>query len=323
MEGFLQILIIIIGFVVLYLLLKKELEKKFFEKDVKEREDGLNIFQVLNNLKEEIAQKLESSLTSTAKTEEILRVFENYANELMGLKQILAGPKSRGILGEKSLEEILKELPNKVYEIQYRIGLNVVDAVLRLNDTIIPIDSKFPYNNFIKFLNEDKEDEKERLRRELIKNIKNHIEVISKKYIEPLRGTVEYAIMYIPAEGLYYEILDKEYSEIWDFAREKSVFLASPKTFEILSANLGLALKKQEFAKNIKEILSHISQLEKDIFEIGKNLEKAKTQLSNSYNNLEEVFRAFNRFYFNFKELIKKESDFIEEEKKIKERSLI
>jgi DNA recombination protein RmuC len=320
MENILQILVIVIGFVVLYLLLKKELEKKFFEKDVKEKENGLNIFQVLNNLKEEIAQKLESSLTTTAKTEEILRIFENHINELTGLKEILAGPKSRGMLGEKSLEEILKELPNKVYEIQYRIGLNIVDAVLKFNDTIIPIDSKFPYSNFIKFLNETRSDEKEKLKKELIKNIKNHIEVISTKYIEPLKGTVEYAIMYIPAEGLYYEILDKDYSEIWDFAREKSVILASPKTFEILSANLGLVLKKQEFAKNIREILSNISQLEKDIFEIGRNLEKARNQLSQSYNNLEEVFRAFNRFYFNFKELIKKEGEFLKEEKT---RSLI
>jgi DNA anti-recombination protein RmuC len=114
--------------------------------------------------------------------------------------------------------------------------------------------------------------------------------------------------------------LDKDYSEIWDFAREKSVILASPKTFEILSANLGLVLKKQEFAKNIREILSNISQLEKDIFEIGRNLEKARNQLSQSYNNLEEVFRAFNRFYFNFKELIKKEGEFLKEEKT---RSLI
>lgn len=317
---YLIILVITIfsGFFIAYLFFKKELEKKFIEK---EKEDSLNIFQnLLNDLRKDMVEKLESSLTTTAKTEEILRIVENYVNELIGLKQILAGPKSRGILGEKILEDILKELPNKAYEIQYPIGFNKVDAVLKINDFIIPIDAKFPYSNYIKFLEVHTKEEKEKLKKELIRDIKNYIESISKKYVEPLRETVEFAIMYIPAEGLFYEILDKDYSEIWEFAKEKSVFITSPKTFEVISASIVLSLKKQEFAKNVKEIIFNIIQLEKDLIEIESKFETTYKQLNNSFNNLQELSRMLNRFIINYKNLLSLEKRLNE---KVKSKSLI
>jgi DNA anti-recombination protein RmuC len=321
----------ILAILFVYFLIKKELEIRFKEKEVKEAQEGISALEKLSVLfqelrkeletrlettQKEIQDKLEKSVERAAKIEEVARVLENYSGDLRNLKEILAGTKTRGAFGEKTLEEILKELPNSVYERQFRIGLNIVDFVLKINDTIIPIDSKFPYSSYVKILNVENESEKEKLKKELIRALINHIKTIHEKYIVPLKTSVEYAIMYIPGEGLFYEILsNKDYSEVWDFAREKYVIITSPKTFEILCTQLGLILRKQEFAKNLNEIINNITQLEKDILEITTLLERAKNQLMNSSANLEQAYRAFNKFAFNFKELIKKEIKLTETEK--------
>lgn len=320
---FINLLIISFALSILYFFIKKELEIKLKEKETKNKEgEQLALERLVNisrelrqeieskleNIQKDIQEKLEKTTERTAKIEEVARVLENHSLDLRNLKEILAGTKSRGIFGEKVLEEILKEFPNRIYEKQYWLGNSVVDFVLKINDTIIPIDSKFPYSSYVKFLETDSEIEREKFRKELIKAIKTHIDNISNKYIIPTKETVEYAIMFLPAEGLFYEILsNKEYDEIWDYAKEKSVIISSPKTFEILCTQLGLILKKQEFAKNVQDILKNLAQLEKDINEITSYLEKARSQLSNSTANLEQAYRAFNRFLFNFKDLIRKE----------------
>lgn len=335
---FINLIIISSALGILYFFIKKELEIRFREKEYKEKEEEQlaleklvtisqelrkEIESKLENIQKEIHEKLEKTTEKTAKIEEVARVLENHSLDLRNLKEVLAGTKSRGIFGEKALEEILKDFPKNVYEKQYRLGSFVVDFILKINDTIIPIDSKFPYSSFVKLLETDSETEKEKLRKELIKAIKTHIDNISSKYIIPIRETIEYAIMFLPAEGLFYEILsNKEYDEIWDYAKEKSVIISSPKTFEILCSQLSLILKKQEFARNVQDILKSLAQLEKDINEITSYLEKARSQLSNSTTNLEQAYRAFNRFLFNFKDLIKKEEKLktvvTEEKEKIK-----
>lgn len=327
-----ELMIILLNFIlslallgIFYFLIKKEFEFYLKEKEEKEKETSLSFIEkfvsLIQELKNSVEEKLEKSIEKTAKVEEVARILENYSIDLRNLKNVLAGTKSVGIFGERALEEILREFPNNIYVKQFQIGLNRVDYVLKINETLIPIDSKFPYSSFAKIL-ESSEEEKEKLKKELVKALKNHIDSIANKYIYPLRGTVEYAIMFIPGEGLFYEILsDKDYSEVWSYAKEKSVYLTSPKTFEILCHQLALVLQRQEFAQNMKEILNNLSQLEKDITEITNYLEKAKNQLTNSTSNLEQAYRAFNKFVFNFKSLIKKEeklSSKIEEKEKIK-----
>jgi DNA anti-recombination protein RmuC len=155
----------ILAILFVYFLIKKELEIRFKEKEVKEAQEGISALEKLSVLfqelrkeletrlettQKEIQDKLEKSVERTAKIEEVARVLENYSGDLRNLKEVLAGTKTRGALGEKTLEEILKELPNSVYERQFRIGLNIVDFVLKINDTIIPIDSKFPYSSYVK-----------------------------------------------------------------------------------------------------------------------------------------------------------------------------
>jgi len=240
--------------------------------------------------------------------------------EIRTFKEILAGPKNRGFLGEIMLEEIIKNLPSSYYEKQYPIGFERVDYVLKLNDLIIPIDAKFPVQNFNQILSNE-EKNKQTLKKELIKNLKNKIEDIAKKYISPSKGTVEFALMYLANEGIYYELLsDKDYEEVWNFAREKSVFITSPKNFELICSSLLLVIRKQELGQNIYQILMNLHQLEKDLLELNQYFETLYKQLSNSFTNLQKFERILNRFIINYRSLLKSEEKL---EQKIKERSLI
>jgi DNA recombination protein RmuC len=326
-----NILIILGGLILIYFLLKKDIEKLISQSRDSETQKFLDlqnkIIESFGLLGKEVQEHLRTTLEkqekiveTTSKIEELTRNLESSAIEIRAFKEILAGPKNRGFLGEIMLEEIIKNLPSSFYEKQYQLGFDRVDYVLKLNDLIIPIDAKFPVQSFSQISNVD-EKNKQSLKKELIKNLKNKIEEISRKYILPSRGTVEFALMYLANEGIYYELLsDKDYDEVWDFAREKSVFLTSPKNFELICSSLLLVIRKQELGQNIQQILMNLHQLEKDLLELSQQFEKSYNQLRYSFSNLQEFERILNRFIINYRSLLKSEEKL---EQKIKERSLI
>jgi DNA recombination protein RmuC len=319
-----NILIIFGGLILIYFLLKRDIEKLISQNKDSEAQKFLDlqnkIIESFGLLGKEVQEHLRTTLEkqekiveTTSKIEELTRNLESSAVEIRTFKEILAGPKNRGFLGEVMLEEIIKNLPASFYEKQYQLGFDRVDYVLKLNDLIIPIDAKFPalIKAFRKF----------QKKRELIKNLKNKIEEISRKYILPSKGTVEFALMYLANEGIYYELLsDKDYAEVWDFAREKSVFLTSPKNFELICSSLLLVIRKQELGQNIQQILMNLHQLEKDLLELSQQFETSYKQLRYSFSNLQEFERILNRFIINYRSLLKSEEKL---EQKIKERSLI
>lgn len=319
--------IILGGFIVIYFFLKKDIEKLKEPEGQKFLDLQNKLLESFNILKQDtlqhlgfITQKQEKFIESTAKIEEIARNIESSNLEMKTLKEIFAGPKTRGYLGEIMLKEILKKLPSSFYEEQFRIGFDQVDYVLKLNDKIIPIDAKFPLQNFQKIFDSEEKD-KQSLKKELIRNLKNKIEDISKKYILPSKGTIEFALMYLANEGIYYELLsDKDFENVWEFAREKSVFLTSPKNFELICSSLLLIIRKQKFSRNIHQILANIHQLEKDLIELSQQFEKSYNQIRNSFVNLQEFEKILNRFIAHYRDLIKSEEKL---EEKIEEKSLV
>jgi len=315
-----NILIIFGGLALVYFLLKKDIEKLINQSKDSDTQKFLDlqnkIIESFGLLGKEVQEHLRTTLEkqekiveTTSKIEELTRNLESSAVEIRTFKEILAGPKNRGYLGEIMLEEIIKNLPASFYEKQYQLGSDRVDYVLKLNDIIIPIDAKFPVQSF------------QGSKKELIKNLQNKIKEISQKYILPSRGTVEFALMYLANEGIYYELLsDKDYAEVWDFARERSVFLTSPKNFEFICSSLLFVIRKQELGQNIQQILMNLHQLEKDLLELSQQFDKSYNQLRNSFSNLQEFERILNRFIINYRSLLKSEEKL---EQNIKERSLI
>ncbi|BCX15152.1 MAG: hypothetical protein KatS3mg097_044 [Candidatus Parcubacteria bacterium] len=327
-------ILIILGFVsVFYFLfyLKRTLDKLQEPSEGKFLDLQNKLYESFNLLKQEVfhhfqnfnqttLEKQEKIVSSTSKIEEIVRNLESTTTEMRSLKEIFVGPKTRGYLGETMLKEIIKTLPSSYYEEQYQLGYDRVDYVLKLNGVLIPIDAKFPVQNF-KDIFATEEKNKQTLKRDLIKNLKNKIEDVSRKYILPSKGTIEFALIYLANEAIYYELLsDKDFDEVWEFAREKSVFLTSPKNFELICSSLLLVIRKQEFSQNIHQILANLHQLEKDLLEMSEFFGKAYNQLRNSFANFQEFEKILNRFILNFRSLIKNEEKL---EEKIKEKSLI
>ncbi len=324
------IFLALISFGFFYLL--KEIKSLKEKKEENYEEKILNFFQSLeigildkfNILKEELNKKFTESLErekklleTGSKLEEIARNLSVSLEETKEIKNILSGPKTRGHFGEIMIEEILRHLPSNYYEKQYKLGLDIVDYVIKFNEKIIPIDAKFPYFKSPENLSDE---EKKQRKKEIINNLKSKIDSVAKKYIQPYRNYVDFAIIYLANEGVYYELLsDKDYEEIWSLAKERNIILTSPKNFEILISSLLLVLKKQEIAQNLNYILDELSQIEKDLKTLEETFEKAFTQLNNSFKNLNEFSRALMRFSLSLRNLLNLKN----KEIKIKERSLI
>ena len=311
-----NILIILGGLILVYFLLKKDIEKLISQSKDSEAQKFLDLQNKILNPLLQITEKI-------AKLEEISKDIKSGSNDIKSLKEILAGPKNRGYLGETMLKEILKNLPSSMYEEQFPIGSYRVDYVLKLDDKVIPIDSKFSLQEFNNILSVE-EKNKESLKKELIRKLKNQIESIAQKYISPEKGTTEFALMYLANEGIYYELLsDKVYNEVWDFAREKSVFLTSPKTFEIICSYLRLIVRKQELAKHFQQIYADLIQLEKNLPELKQQFETSYKQLNYSFDNFREFGKKLNKFISDYQSLLNVLKSEEKLEQKIKERSLI
>src|SRR3989344_4469796 len=142
------------------------------------------------------------------KLDETNKQVMNVADQLQGLEDVLKNPKHRGVLGEYFLQNVLKNvLPPKNYQMQYEFkNGDIVDAVVFVKDKIIPIDSKFSLENYNLILNEKDQDRKEELEKQFKADLKNRIDETA-KYIKPNENTMDFAFMFIPAEGIYYDLL--------------------------------------------------------------------------------------------------------------------
>ncbi len=338
--NFISLVFILVGLIIIYFLLKNHLEKFLNQKQTEDYKNFLDLNQKLTEFfqnfeknllekfkilsqdislrYEETIKKQEKFIETSSKLEELARILETSLSETKEIKTALLGPKTRGYFGEIMLEEILKNLPPGLYEKQYKMGFDYVDYVIKFDNYFIPIDAKFPYE---KFKNENLTNEENIERKKQLKNnLKEKILSISKKYIQPHKNTVEFALMYLANEGIFYEILSDEYfEEIWSLAKENNVYLTSPRSFEILVSSLLLVLKKQEIAKNLNYIIQNLNQLEKDLKILEDSFEKSFLQLQNSYKNFLETSKILLKLSYNLKNIIQLK----EEEIKNKIRSLI
>ena len=221
------------------------------------------------------------------------------------LSDLLRAPKFRGGFGELMLEYMLKQvLPSQNYQTQYRFKNNqLVDSVIFTAGGIIPIDAKFPLENFRKLVSVESETEKKTLRKTFLSDIKKHIDAIATKYILPDEGTLNFALMYIPAENVYYEaIIKDEIAEegLMMYATKKHVVPVSPNSFYAYLQVIALGLKGLQVEKTAKQILDAINRLDGDFSKVresfdilGSHLENAKKKYDESDKRLQHVEERF------------------------------
>ena len=237
------------------------------------------------------------------KMEEVTREVLEKAKSISGLEGLLRAPKFRGGFGELFLGDLLAQiLPPAHYKLQYKFKSGeMVDAIVRIGNNIVPIDSKFPLENFKKYLAEENTKEKEELRKKFNTDVKKHTDAICEKYILPDEGTYDFALMYIPAENIYYETILKDESfgeerSIFSYAMKKRVLPVSPNSFFAYLQVVVLGLKGLQIEKSAQYIFQSLARLQGDLGRFKNDFQVLGTHLTNAKSKFDDAEKRLDRF---------------------------
>ena len=219
------------------------------------------------------------------------------------IETVLGGAKTRGTLGEIALDRILADtLPRASYETQFRFSTGeIVDAIVRLNGKILPIDSKFPLDGYRRLLELGEES-----RKEFAQAVRGHADAIAKKYILPGEDTLDIALMFVPSEGVYYELLrsvDGKGVPVDEYCRTRCVVPVSPSTLFAHLKIIFLGLQGMQIEEGAKRLLANISGLSKHLDNFGEVYEKLGTHLRNAQQSYADADRKLDRARASLEEL--------------------
>lgn len=224
---------------------------------------------------------------------------ERLAGEVTRLEDLLKPPKLRGTLGEMFLEQALAQvLPPGAYATQHPLGDGViVDAVVFIRDRVVPVDSKFPLENYRRAHEVEDEAEKKRARLQFCRDVRKHVDAIAERYIRPTSGTCDFALMYVPAEAVYNEIAaDGEDAALADYAAARRVIPVSPRLLYAYLSTIALGLRGVALQENAREVHQNLADLARLWDRVGAPLEKLGGHLGNAHKQFEETSKAFDRF---------------------------
>jgi DNA recombination protein RmuC len=219
--------------------------------------------------------------------------FAELSSSMKNLQDYLRSPKLRGNIGEEVLKDLISQMfPKNSFFLQHTFKSgNKVDAAIRTDAGLLPIDAKFPAENFQKMMAAENEAERDQSKREFIKDVKKHILDISQKYILPEEGTMDFALMYVPSEPVYYEVVNL--TELTEFARVNRVYPVSPNT---LYANLQVILlsyQGKEIEVKTRQVFSLLRAIQKDYSKLDGDLSVLNKHVTNSYNQMANVNSGF------------------------------
>jgi len=290
------ILIVVIGVSILFFLNKKsKLDEKQSEeiRDLERRLTDLLIGQLkeIRNTQDGVSQQMHNQIRSfteeATKIKDEIKQVQEAVKDVSSFQEIFKSPKLRGEWGEASLEHILSQhFPSELYKIQYLFSSGEqVDAVLKLpNGKILPIDAKFPIENFDKMINALSETEKNFFKKNFLEDVKNRVNEVAQKYILPSEGTTDFALIYIPAEAVYYEIINNICWEmdIAAFAWSKKIILTSPNTIYLTLRTIEHWFRDTQISRQTQEILKKLAKIRQDSEKLMEDFRKLGSHLRNA-----------------------------------------
>lgn len=313
--SFLVVLLIGAGLVV-FLLLKRKRPEQEKESPFAMLQQQLNqISQTLDSKLSESSRAMQAQFSQSFKvirdvTEKLTKLDETnrqvvgFAEQLQSLENILTNPKQRGILGEYFLETVLKNvLPPNAYQMQYAFDDGtIVDAVVFLKDKIIPIDSKFSLENYNRIVLEKDRIERSRLEKQFKIDLKNRIDETA-KYIKPNKGTTDFALMYIPAEGIFYDLLVNRVGaikvntrDLVEYAvRDRRVIIVSPTTFLAYLQTILQGLRALQIEESAKEIRKQVEKLSKHLISYEEYMRRLGNNLGTTVNAYNSAYKEFGK----------------------------
>ncbi len=293
------------------LLLQKQLEGMQNLIDQKINDTNKNFLESQNNINKTVQTQFAQSLkTVTEVTEKLTKLDETnkqivgFAEQLESLENILMSPKQRGILGEYFLENVLKNvLPPGSFEMQYKFSDgDIVDAVVFVKNKIIPIDSKFSLENYNKAVAAKDPSERELLENTFKNDLKKRIDETS-KYIKPKEGTMDFAFMFIPSEGIYYDLLINQVgalktntNSLIEYAfKEKHVIIVSPTSFLAYLQTVMQGLRALQIEETAKEIRKHVEDLHKHLLAFDEYYKRIGNQMATVVNTYNTGYKELNK----------------------------
>lgn len=306
------------------LLIKEDLTK--LSSDITKLKDGLQqqMSDQLGASNKQMVTQFEASAKIikdvTEKLTELDRTNKNVgdiATELKMLQNVLQNPKQRGVLGEYYLEQILKNvLPPGSFELQYKLGEGlIVDAIIKLDDKVLPIDSKFSLENYNRLL-ECTEAERPLLERAFRDDLKQRIEETS-KYIRPAKGTLDQALMFIPSEAIYYDLLANKVglsdvsgrNLIQYAAADKKVTIVGPSTLSAMLQTIVQGLRSLEIHRDTEKIRKNIEQLSRHLVAHNAYMQKLGSSLGTTVGHFNTTYKELGKIDKDIVKITHKEAD--------------
>jgi len=239
-----------------------------------------------NEASKSLSQQVKTFNKETIEIREGLKQIQGKVQEVSSFQEIFKSPKLRGQWGEASLEYVMSQhFPSELWEKQKVFASGkIVDIILKLpNKKILPIDSKFSSDNFRRMIQEKEEKQKIIFKKEFLKDIKKRIDEISSKYIVSSENTTDFALMYIPAEAIYYEIMfGMKENNIGDYSWKNKVILTSPNTLYLTLRTIIHWFKDTQISKQTREILNRLNKINKDANNISLNFAKLGKHLQSA-----------------------------------------
>ena len=286
--------LMIAGFFFIYYLFKQDLQ--LLRESMDSTRDSVNTSLSTNT--SDIQARLTHATSVIGELKREAGAFSEVSRSMQELHQFLRSPKLRGNIGEMVLKDLISQMfPNSSFTLQHAFKSgDKVDLIIRTDAGLLPIDSKFPMENFLKMSSAGK-NEHQAYKRAFIRDIKTHVRAISRKYILPAEDTLDFALMYIPSESVFYELVSED--ELMSYAREKRVYPVSPNTLYAALQTILLSFEGRKIEKKAKEVFRLLRAL-------GKDYELAETSMNTLGSHLHNASGKFTELEKNMTKISRK-----------------
>jgi DNA recombination protein RmuC len=250
--------------------------------------------QLATEAQREVSLQLKSStdalIQMSQKVGQMQQTSQDLSKATQTLQSVLGGAKTRGSLGEVALESMLADaLPQAAYSTQYRFGSTgaIVDAVVHHGDRLLCVDSKFPLEAYRRLADDDDD-----ARRDFCTAVRKHADSIAEKYILQDEHTLDYALMFVPSESIYYELLmstDAKHGRLEEYCRGIRVLPVSPNSFFAILSAVAISLQGQQIEENAKHLLAELAGITKQFENFADVYDKLGTHLRNAQKSYEDA----------------------------------
>lgn len=252
-----------------------------------------DVAKLLQSNTKQLNERLDTAARVIGDLKKNLGEMSEVGKGIRSLQEFLQSPKLRGNIGEQVLKDMIGQtFPKNSFHLQYQFRSGAkVDAVLKTDAGLLCIDSKFPMENFTLMHKGETEIIRNQAKKDFIADVKKHVSDISKKYILPEEGTMDFALMYIPSESVYYEIANM--NDLMDFARRARVYPVSPNTLYAHLQVLLLSFQGKELEEKSREVFRLLRAIQKDYGKVDEGLGVLGRHVNNAYNSMSSVSSSF------------------------------